>query len=108
MPQRGKTRRTAARQTQLGQNKRRQTKGPSGIPTGSELPAAPARSDTHAEHEGPEAPIKPTPSIQPQVSTRVADARPAVYAYVAPELKRILAFSAGTMAILAVLTVFLR
>jgi hypothetical protein len=38
----------------------------------------------------------------------VTEARPAVYAYVAPEMKRILAFSGVTMAILVVLTFFLR
>ena len=39
MPQRGRSRRAAARQTQLGQQrKKRQTRGPSGVPTTAHEP----------------------------------------------------------------------
>ena len=108
MPQRGKSRRTAARQTQLGQRKRRQTRGPSGTPAGSE--PRPAIESVSAAAEGVSADVTsiPQPSSQRQSSPRAAEARPAVYAYVAPELRRILTFSGATLAILVALTFVLR
>ncbi len=108
MPQRGKSRRTAARQTQLGQRKRRHTRGPSGTPAAPE-PGEAGESATPTLHsENTAAPAVAQPQVQQPIASRVTEARPAVYAYVAPEMKRILAFSGVTMAILVVLTFFLR
>lgn len=107
MPQRGKSRRTAARQTQLGQRKRRQTRGPSGTPAASEPKPAAEPVSVAAEAVSPDMSSPPQPSPQRQ-STPRAEARPAVYAYVAPELRRILTFSGATLAILVALTFVLR
>ena len=108
MPQRGRSRRTAARQTQLGQRKRRQTRGPSGTPAAQEPKPAAEPVSVAAEGVSADAPSIPQPSPQRQSSPRAAEARPAVYAYVAPELRRILAFSGATLAILVALTFVLR
>ncbi len=108
MPQRGKSRRTAARQTQLGQRKRRQTRGPSGTPTAPEPKPATESVAVSAEGVTPDTLPTPQPSLQRQSSPRAAEARPAVYAYVAPELRRILTFSGATLAILVALTFVLR
>ncbi len=108
MPQRGKSRRTAARQTQLGQRKRRQTRGPSGTPAASEPRQAPESVSVGAENVIPDAVSTPQPSLQRQSAPQQREARPAVYAYVAPELRRILTFSGATIAILVALTFVLR
>lgn len=108
MPQRGKSRRTAARQTQLGQRKRRQTRGPSGTPATPEPKPASEAVSVAAEGISTDAPSTPQPSPQRQSSPRASEARPAVYAYVAPELRRILTFSGATLAILVALTFVLR
>lgn len=108
MPQRGRSRRTAARQTQLGQHKRRQTRGPSGIPAASEPKPATESVPVAAEGVSADLPSIPQPASQRQSSPRAAEARPAVYAYVAPELRRILTFSGATLAILVGLTFVLR
>ena len=108
MPQRGKSRRTAARQTQLGQHKRRQTRGPSGTPVAPEPRPAAESVSPIIEGVDPAAPSTNQPSVQRQNTPRGAEARPAVYAYVAPELRRILTFSGATLAILVALTFVLR
>ena len=108
MPQRGRSRRTAARQTQLGQRKRRQTRGPSGTPAAPEPKPADEPAAAVVESVGPVGTSSTQPSPQRQSSPRTAEARPAVYAYVAPELRRILTFSGATLAILVALTFVLR
>jgi len=110
MPQRGKSRRTAARQTQMGQNKRRQTKGPSGVPMATEPLSEVPEEETTPSLEGRDGPLpRPRSSlVQRPAPSRAPEIRPAVYAYVVPELKRILTFSSATFATLIVLTFFLR
>ena len=110
MPQRGRSRRMAARQAQLGQRKKRHTPGASGIPSTTDaLPVT--RAGDGAEPLGAKAAdaSRPQPIAGQRPSPgRQAEPRPAVYAYVKSELKRIAGLSAGILAILIILTFVLR
>ena len=110
MPQRGKSRRAAARQTQLGQKKRRHARGPSEVPATVE-PSLVSRTEeprvsppqTRINTPAPETVVAPRPQIG-----RPPEQRPAAYAYVRSEIKRIAGLSAGAIAILIALSFVLR
>jgi hypothetical protein len=127
MPRQGKSRRVAARQAELGQRKRRQTRGPSGVPQSAPDPR-PTGTQDNGEGSGPlteavrpEA-AAPSPSSRtqatrtqaaatqprPAFSSRRTDPRPAAYLYVASELRRVGILAAGILAILIILTLVLR
>jgi hypothetical protein len=122
MPRQGKSRRVAARQAELGQRKRRQTRGPSGVPQSAPDPR-PTGTQDNGEGSGPlteavrpEA-AAPSPRTQTQAvatqqrpvfSSRRNDPRPAAYLYVASELRRVGILAAGILAILIILTLVLR
>ena len=115
MPQQGKSRRAAARQTQLGQRKKRHPRVPSAAPPPTtDAPQSREAEDlrTLGDEAGPlserrpdaSRPVaaqRPSPSIQ-------AEPRPRVYHYIKSEIKRIFALSAGILAILIALTFVLR
>ena len=112
MPQRGRSRRAAARQTQLGQRKKRQGRGPSGVPSVSIPDAAQERaSDDGADplaEKLPQASRPPTAGAQAPSLRRQVEPRPTVYNYVRAEVKRIAALAAGVLAILIALSFVLR
>ena len=110
MPQRGSSKRVAARQAQLAQRKKRQSPGPSGIPPTTEALDVRKAGDG-GESQGRTSPDSASPqSVEGQRPTPVrrAEPRPAVYSYVKSEIKRIAGLSAGILAILIVLTFVLR
>ena len=110
MPQRGRSRRVAARQSQLKQRKKRPVKGPSGVPVTT---AAPGEGELEAEG----AVQGESPSVSP-VAQPVAPRRPApfrqsetratVYQYVKPEIRRIAILASGILVILVALSFVLR
>ena len=110
MPQSGKSRRAAARQSQLGQKKKRQSRGPSGVPATVE-PSLVSRTgeppvslpQTRVNTPVTETAVAPRPQIG-----RHPEQRPAVYAYVRSEIKRIVGLSAGAIAILIALSFVLK
>ena len=111
MPQRGRSKRAAARQAQLGQRKKKHTRTPSeALAPGSapdvKEPENGAEPLVEKRPEAPRAPAAVTP--RPPLPTRQAQPRPAVYSYAGPELKRIMVVSAGALAILIGLTFVLR
>ena len=110
MPQRSRSRRAAARQTQMGQRKKRTTRGPSGIPDAA--PAAPAVTSGdgggQVDERHPEMSTTQAVAAQRRVSTRQPEPRPSVYNYVRPEIIRIAILSAIMLAVLIVLTFVLR
>lgn len=99
MPQQGKSRRVAARQTQAGQRKKRRGRGPSGIPSTTHAPQVTAAVQDEArvltgavpETSMPQAVELPQPVVPP---IRPTEPRAALYGYVKPELTRILGLSA--------------
>lgn len=110
MPQRGRSRRAAARQTQMSQRKKRHDKGPTGIPTpvtGPQVAAQEDGSEPHSERHLDTASSQPAAAHRPSL-TRHAERRPTVYNYIGSELKRIIGISAGMVAILIAITFVLR
>ena len=128
----GKARRAASRQTQL--KRKKNTKGPSGIPTGRRVtvPAGPAGGDdaaaadgveeaaydaTPEEMEAAEAAVVPqaarpspaarTPRPEYAGQGRLRGERPAAYLYVGAELRRILILTSGILIALVVLGIVL-
>ena len=82
MPQRGKSRRMAARQAQLGQRKKRHTPGASGIPSTTDALPVKGAGDG-AESVGAKAAdaSRPQPIVGQRPSPgRQTESRPAVYA----------------------------
>ena len=110
MPQRGGSKRTAARQTQLGQRKKRQTRGPSGIPAPSDEQQATEVHDGAARPgDAPEASSRSTTAVAQRPShSRAGESRSRVYLYIGSEVRRIAGVSAAAFAILIVLAIFLR
>ncbi len=109
MPQRGKSRKTAARQTQLGQRKKRQARGPSGIPITPPTTEAVEPGDGNSEAvEGRPAPTRAATAVAPRPAVARPDPRPRVYQYVGAEVKRILALGSVALAILIVLAFVIR
>ena len=114
MPQRSRSRRAAARQTQLGQRKKRQNRGPHGIPETIEAPQAPGDVETDDGPPSVTGSRQQTPNPHPaaiaqRISfSRQTESRPRVYTYISSEMKRIAALAAGVLVILIVLTFVLR
>ena len=109
MPQRSRSRRAAARQTQLGQRKKRTTRGPSGIP--AEVPAAPAETSgdgSPVDERRMETPTTQAAVGQRPASVRQQEPRPTVYNYVRPEVTRIVLLSTTMLVVLIVLSFVLR
>ena len=120
----GKSRRVASRQSQLTRRKKRQQRGPSGIPatagqavgvvdntgTGDSagtLPAAAPQPAGAAAVGTTAVPAESAPSparSQTRSPSRSRDERPAAYTYMAPELRRILIMAATGFAVLIALT----
>lgn len=109
MPQRGRSRRAAARQSQLGQRKRRQVRGPSGVPPPGFTPGAEeaAEGDGLASRQPSETSSPQSAAVRQPAQGR-ARSRPTVYSYVVPEVKRILALSAVVVVVLVALSFVLR
>ncbi len=110
MPQRGRSKKVAARQGQLAQRKKRQSPGPSGIPSSTgDLDVR--NAGEVGEPQGTTPPgspgTQPVEALRPSPMRR-AEARPTVYNYVQSEIKRIAGLSAGILAILIVLTFVFR
>ena len=119
----GKARRAASRQAQLNRRRKRQQRGPSGIPpppstgtdvdgraVGAAVPqaneAAAATPATGRQRRSPAAarPAAVTPSAPP---LRVRGERPSTYNYVGSELRRILIMAGSVVAIIIVLGIVL-
>jgi len=116
----GKSRRVASRQSQLTRRKKRQQRGPSGIPVtagqpvtvvegtggddpGGTLPSAapqPAAAATMRATAVP-ATAAPSPTRSP---SRSRDERPSAYTYTGPEIRRILIMAATGFSVLIALT----
>ena len=130
----GKARRAASRQGQL--KRKKNVKGPSGIPTGRRVsaPVAPAADDTTAAPAGVEEadyddspeeiaaaeaavsrqPARPSPAARTphgefagQGQGRLRGERPAAYLYVGSEFRRILVLTSAMVAALVVLGIIL-
>ena len=107
MPQRGRSKRVAARQAQLGQRKKRgsrvQTEVPLDIssPPVTEIPVGDQGTTTALE------PPRPTATPRPFLSRQPAST-PTVYSYIGPEIKRIATLASVIVAALTVLTIVLR
>ncbi len=129
----GKSRRTASRQSQL--KRKKNTKGPSGIPTGRRVatpvdddepvavPAGVEEDEFDAEApdsmEAAEAAVAPRPSRPSPVARtprgefagqgqgRLRGERPAAYLYVGAEFKRILVLTSAMIGALVVLGIVL-
>ena len=111
MPQQGRSRRVAARQTQAGQRKKRHGRAPSGTPSTSHAPQV----STAAQGEAgpligavPEASMSEAVELARPVPIRPAEPRPALYSYVKPELTRIFGLSVVFLAVLIGLSFVLR
>lgn len=117
----GKARRVASRQAQLNRRRKRQQRGPSGIPppppVGTDVDGraidatgvAQATGATEAVHitERPRpgsAAARPTPAARP---FRVRGERPSTYNYVGSEFRRILIIAGSVVAIIIVLGIVL-
>ena len=127
----GKARRAASRQGQL--KRKKNVKGPSGIPTGRRV-SAPAVDDTAAAPTGveeadydaspeeiavaeaavPPQPARPSPAARTprgefagQGQGRLRGERPAAYLYVGSEFRRILVLTSAMVAALVVLGIIL-
>jgi hypothetical protein len=118
----GKSRRVASRHAQLTRRKKRQQRGPSGIPiderepvtvgvaTGEDvsagsssdesLPGTVSRSTASAAAQTTPAPTARSPI---RSSSRSRGERPSAYTYVVPELRRILIMGVTGFAVLVVL-----
>ncbi len=117
----GKARRVASRQAQLSHRKKRQQKGPAGIPLSVPAPTAiggqtadgTARQAPEPEARAPE-PVRPSPAAtRPATATssptfsRARGERPPPYSYVGAELRRILIMAGTVLAVIIVLGIVL-
>lgn len=112
MPPRSKSRRVAAKQTQL-KKKKRQSKGPSGVieePLATDQVADAAQPGKTAPSPQPRVASEPRPASPRQtgLSSKQTEIRSNVYSYVAPEIRRIGIPFSGILAILIALTFALR
>lgn len=119
----GKSRRVASRQAQLTQRKKRNQRGPRGIPTAEQVPvsvgvdpgadapegampsAVAQTSDSVTTAATTAAAVAPTPApaTPARSPSRSREERPAAMTYMVPELSRILVMAATGFAILIVL-----
>ena len=105
MPQRGRSRQAAARQTQLGQKKKRHAR----VSVGESVAAGVGPPDGEATATTrPEAPAAQIHGVARPATTRPPEPRPLAYSYLVPELKRILGIAGSAFAILVILTFVLR
>ena len=105
MPQSGRSRRAAARQTQLGQKKKRHNKVSLGDAAAVGVRPVDETAAVATSTDVPAAQV-PTPTLP--VPSRPAEPRPVAYSFVVPELKRILGVAVSAFAILIILSVVLR
>ena len=113
----GKSRRVASRQSQLTRRKKRQQRGPSGIPATAGQPVS-VVEDTAADDPAATPPsAAPQPAAVGATAVRAAtapsparapsrsrDERPAAYTYTGAELRRILVMATTGFAVLIALT----
>jgi hypothetical protein len=108
----GKSRRVASRQSQLNQRKKRQQRGPSGIPATEPLPVgvdsdgsgdAPLDTMSSAAATTAVATAPATAVPARRVSARSRDDRTASYAYMGSEFRRILIMAGIGFAVLVIL-----
>ena len=121
----GKARRAAARQGELSRRRKRNQRGPSGIPTPPRSQqqdgSPPVAAGAAAEYEAPANEVQaartavataappagrstPQPVAQPRGQGRLRGERPAAYNYVGSELRRIAVLSTAVLAALVVLS----
>ena len=115
-----KSRRVASRQSQLNRRRKKQQRGPSGIPANVPEPDdAVTSADGGASDDAMAAAVaEPSPSTDsnpmtrapsaqiathPRGQTRIRDERPAAYQYMAPEIRRVVAMAGTGFAVLVVL-----
>ena len=103
MPQRGRSKRVAARQAELGQRKKRQQRVQTEVPLNT---SAPLTTETPIGDQGASAALE-SPAPRPFLSRQPAPT-PAVYNYIGPEMKRIGILATAILAALIVLTIVLR
>ena len=112
----GKSRRVASRQAQLSRRRRRQSRGPSGIPTApGGLPAAPQPNDgadarVRSSVAAAPTPLRsgtPAPARSGPAMARARAERPVVYNYIGAEFRRILILFGIVLAALIVLAILL-
>lgn len=119
----GKARRIASRQAQLSRRRKRQQRGPSGIPTpppagtevdgravGATVPQAAEATEAVPVTGRPRpgsAPARPTPVSPAARPIRARGERPSTYNYVGSELRRILILAGSVVAIIIVLAIVL-
>ena len=117
MPQRGRSKRAAARQTQLGQRKKRQARGPVAVTQTARAPDAAVVTDAEValapeqqpEPRHPEAtPVAVAAAPSRPAHSRPSEPRPAIYGYVKSEVQRIGILATGALAVLIALTFVLR
>ena len=112
MPQRGRSKRAAARQTQLGQRKKRQPRGPAAVTRTARSPDAALVTGAEVAHAPGYRPeprrLDPAPAAEIKPPSRPAEPRPAIYGYVKSEVQRIGILAAGALAVLIALTFVLR
>ena len=112
MPQRNRSKRAAARQTQLGQRKKRQSRGSSAAarrPHQTDAaPATGANAVSEPERRPEPAAQRAAPATPAAPPSRPAEPRPAIYGYVKSEVKRIGVLAAGVLVILIALSFVLR
>lgn len=114
----GKDRRVAARQAKLRQRRKKQSRGPSGIPSaGPPLADVGSRTRRGVATEIPEPPApspntpsssRPRPEGAWRSPARVRGEQPITHLYVGPELRRILILTSVILAILIIVTILLR
>ena len=125
----GKARRAAARQGELSRRRKRNQRGPSGVPAVSDqntgnglaVAATTASAGAAAIEDGSTQPAQPAPSVaavqapapsaspapQPRAQGRTRGERPAAYNYVGAELRRIAVLSTVVIAALVALSIVL-
>ena len=117
----GKARKVASRQGQLNRRRRKQQRGPSGFPPAGQLTvevderpsdgvATQQRepvASAPAAVEPNSIPDRPSRASPPRVSPRTRGERPDAYAYVRPEVRRILLMASTVLVALIVLGILL-
>ena len=117
----GRDRRVASRQGQLNRRRKRQQRGPSGIPVAT---AEPVQEDEHpdgtangtpgtpgsvpaesAAGQAPSVAARATPASRPSAGYRLRRGQVSSVNYVAPELRRILIMAGGVFIVLIALAI---
>jgi hypothetical protein len=108
MPQRGRSKRAAARQTQLGQRKKRQSRGSSAAHSLDAAPVTDAEVAPAAEYKAEPRALGTAPPAAATPPSRPAEPKPAIHGYVKSEVQRIGVLAAGVLIILIALSFVLR